>query len=44
MVDAYPLDEGCSITLALENALLQLLPVVEAGPAPHKTKQLQHGM
>lgn len=37
----YPLDKGCSIASALEYALLQLLPVVEAGSAPQKTKELQ---
>ena len=37
----YPLHEGPGIPLALEDALLQLLPVVEAGPAPHKAIELQ---
>ena len=37
----YPLHEGPGVPLALEDALLQLLPVVEAGPAPHKAIELQ---
>ena len=40
--EAHPLYQGCSVSPALEDALLELLPKVHAWPAPHKSKELHN--
>ena len=40
--EAHPLYQGCSVSPALEDALLELLPKMHAWPAPHKSKELHN--
>ena len=38
--EAHPLNQGCSVSPALEDAFLELLPKVHAWAAPHKSEEL----